>query len=234
MIENQTLSVIIPTYNEADHIASLVGSLKKHADYRLIEIIVVDGGSTDETTKLAKNAGAVAVTSPEKGRAAQMNYGVQIAKGEMLYFVHADVKIHPDYVSDIFETLSEGYQLGCYRYVFDKPNLFLKFNAFCIRFNKIWCRGGDQTLFISKKHFDELNGYRSDYRIMEDYDFIIRAQQKFKFKIIPKNIVVSARKYQNNSYFKVMWANYTIFKMFFNNASQDEMVNKYKSMLDYR
>lgn len=69
---------------------------------------------------------------------------------------------------------------------------------------------------------------------MEDYDFIIRAQQKFKFKIIPKNIVVSARKYQNNSYFKVMWANYTIFKMFFNNASQDEMVNKYKSMLDYR
>ena len=234
MIGKETISVIIPTFNEAEQITATIDGINRFADHRLLEIIVVDGGSTDQTVQLAKKVGAHVVISPLQGRAAQMNYGAELAQGEVLYFVHADVKIHPDYVSDIFEAIAQGYHLGCYRYVFDSKHLLLKVNAFCIRFNKIWCRGGDQTLFVIKKHFNELNGYKSNYLIMEDYDFILRAQQKFKFRIIPKNIVVSARKYQNNNYFTVMWANYTIFKMFFNGASQDDMVKKYKSMLNYR
>ncbi len=230
----QSITVVIPAYNEEDGIYSLVRSLKNSADERLVEVIVVDGGSTDQTVLRAEQSGAVVARSDKKGRAAQMNVGAAQAKGDVLYFVHADVKIHPDWMNDIFSALNDGYYIGCYRYVFDGGPLLLKVNAFFTRFNKIWCRGGDQTLFIPKVFFNSLGGYREDHLIMEDYEFILRATKYLDFKIIPKNIVVSSRKYETNGYFKVLKANYTVMKGYFKGLQQDELVGLYRKMLDYR
>jgi hypothetical protein len=162
-----------------------------------------------------------------------MNFAANSADCDILYFVHADVKIHPNYVADIQQALKEGYDMGCYRYVFDSPHPLLKVNGFFTRFPFIWCRGGDQTLFINKNVFEELGGYHP-MKIMEEYDLIQRAwKNKFRFKIIPKNVLVSARKYENNSYFKVMYANYKIMKLWRKGqATDEEMLLLYKQMLN--
>jgi GT2 family glycosyltransferase len=96
------------------------------------------------------------------------------------------------------------------------------------------CRGGDQTLFVTKSVFEDLDGFNEYYSIMEDYDFIIRLRQKFKFKIIPKDITVSARKYKTNSWLRVQVANLTVFLMFFLQQHPERMRSVYKKMLKYR
>jgi rSAM/selenodomain-associated transferase 2 len=227
------ISIIIPTYNKAQNIGKLIEIIKKNLNNSEIEIIISDSpNSTDETYNIAKKLDLIALKSPQKGRAAQMNFGAKNASGDVLYFVHADTQLHPDFVNDINESIKSGFELGCYRYIFDSKKLLLKINSFFTRFDKIWCRGGDQTLFITRKAFDELGEFRDDYLIMEDYEFIIRAKKRFKFRIIPKNVIVSARKYEKNSYFRVQFANLKVMRMFLSgNYSQTEMQETYKRML---
>jgi rSAM/selenodomain-associated transferase 2 len=229
------ISLIIPALNEAENLPRLLQGIQAVRDQRLAEVIVVDGGSTDDTLVVARQNGADQVlTAPQPGRARQMNHGAAQATGELLYFVHGDTLLPSTFLDDIEQALEEGYPIGCYRYRFDSDSLILKINAYCTRFDRIWCRGGDQSLFVTRALFEELGGYRNDYRIMEDYDFIIRARKQVPFKIMPREMVVSARKYDNNSYLRVNLANLTIFLMYFLGASQDRMVNTYKWLLDYR
>ncbi len=225
------ISVVIPTYNEEENIGRLVGELRRYGGTKLAEVIVVDAPGTDRTAEVARTAGAKVIVTHQPGRARQMNAGAQIATGEVLYFVHADVHIHPDYASDIEQAVAEGYALGCYRYQFDSPRLLLKINAFFQRFDRIWSRGGDQTLFIIKKEFEKLGGYCEKHRVMEDYEFIIRARKQHRFKIIPKNIIVSSRKYDENSYFRVNLANAVVMWMYFRGASQQKLIDTYKSII---
>lgn len=232
--QNSTISVIIPTFNEANNIVNLIQNLKEYGQNAIAEIIVVDADSSDDTAAVAHRAGAKVLNSAEPGRAIQMNLGAKKATGDILYFVHADTQINPDFVADIRQALAENYMLGCYRYVFDSPKPILKFNAYCTRFDRIWCRGGDQTLFVPKAIFTNLGGFKTDHRIMEDYEFILRARKQYQFKIIPKNVVVSARKYETNSYLRVQIANFSVFLLYFMGASQSRLVKTYKTMLNYR
>lgn len=225
------ISVVIPTYNEEENIGKLIQDLKRYGGEYLTEIIVADAPSKDQTALRARQAGAKVIVSDEPGRASQMNAGARAASGDVLYFVHADVGIHPDFAHDIKQSLENGYQIGCYRYEFDIPKPILKFNAYCTRYDRIWCRGGDQTLFIPKAEFEQLGGFREDHHVMEDYEFILRARRKLRFRIIPKNVVVSARKYESNSYFRVNLANMTIFAMYFLRVSQPTLIRTYKSMI---
>ncbi len=228
------ISVIIPTYNEAENIGFLITSLQKYGGDNLHEIIVVDSpDSKDNTFEIAQKLGAIVLKSTKKGRAFQMNLGADIASAEVLYFVHADTKIHPDFVADIIKTFQNGFDFGCYRYQFDSSYWLLKINAFFTRLPFIWCRGGDQTLFIRKLNFHKIGSFREDFQIMEDYEFILRAKKTLKFKIIPKNVIVSARKYKTNSYLRVQKANFTIMRMFLNGKfSQQEMSDTYRRMLN--
>ena len=228
------ISIIIPTYNEAEIIAQLIIYLKKASEADNAEIIVSDGGSIDDTIGLAIAAGAAAVLSPEKGRAAQMNFGASISNGDILYFVHADTFPPKNYVSDINKAIGKGYEAGRYRTRFSSNNFILKINAFFTRFDWLICYGGDQTLFMTRKLFNKINGFDKGMMIMEDYDIVTRAKQCGRYKILSKAAIVSARKYKTNSWFRVQSANSTIVKMYKEGASQEEMVNKYKQMLVYR
>ena len=226
-----TISIIIPTYNEAEHISQLVLELQQHGGNSVIEIMVIDGGSQDNTPSKAQAAGAIVLSSPLKGRAAQMNYGATYAKGDILYFVHADVKIPASYVTDIEEALTEGYELGCYRYQFDSPKFMLKINAYFTRFNFLFCRGGDQTLYITRRLFDQLGGFDERFVIMEDYDILLRATRIARLKITPKNALVSARKYESNSWLSVQIANLTAMLLFNFKVSPQRIARTYKKML---
>lgn len=228
------ISVITPTYNEQGNIGKLIAYLKKHGGNNLLEIIVSDGGSKDATVNEAENAGALAIVSPEKGRAAQMNYGASLATSEVLYFVHADTIPPPSFIEDIQKSVYEGYDLGRYLSTYDSPRWLLKLNAILSRLDTFGGMGGDQTLFITKKLFKETGGFDVSMKIMEEFEFCARARKCAKYKIINKPVLISARKYDTNSWLTIQKANYTIVKMYQNGASQDSMVSKYKEMLNYR
>lgn len=227
------LSIIIPTYNEQDTISALITYLI-YSSKDFIEIIVCDGGSTDQTILLAEQAGAKAILSPHKGRAAQMNYGASIAKGNIYYFIHADSLPPPTFIKDIQESILGGYSFGRYRTKFDSKKHILKLNAFFTRMDLFMCYGGDQTLFITKELFLKIEGFNRNMLIMEDYEIIERAKQHGRYKIFNKPVLISARKYERNSWLKVQIANYTIVKMYKKGASQDDMIEKYKQLLNYR
>lgn len=228
------LSIIIPAYNESVNIARLINHLKKNAEDSVAEIIVVDGGSTDNTIKIADESGAKAVLSPKKGRAAQMNCGAGIATGDIFYFVHADVLPPDSFVADIKEAIESQYDFGRYFMKFDSKKWYLRINEFFTRFDFFVCYGGDQTLFITRKLFEETGGFNNEMLIMEDFEFVKRARERGRFRIFNKGALISARKYETNSWWRVQMANKKIVSMYKRGADQQDMVNKYKEMLDYR
>lgn len=227
-----TLSVIIPTLNEADNIGQLIRDLNRYGNDRLTDLLVVDGGSTDATVERARQAGARVVVSPQAGRANQMNYGAGLTTGEVLYFVHADVRIHPDFVADIAQATADGNDAGCYRFRFASSHPLLRLNSYGTRFSGLMSRGGDQTLFITRSLFGRLGGFRERYVVMEDFDIIVRIRQTARFCIIPKEVVVSARKYEVNSWLRVQVANLTAFSLFFMNVSPTRIAQTYRRMLN--
>lgn len=228
------ISIVIPTYNEADNIARLVSYLVANSGKNVCEIIVSDGGSTDETIKIAQSFGVKAVLSANKGRAAQMNYGASIALGDILYFIHADTFPPLTFVNDINQAVSAGYAFGRYRTVFDSKKFILKINAFFTRFDWFISYGGDQTLFMTTSLFNAIKGFDEPMLIMEDYDIVTRAKKAGRYKIFRKAALISARKYETNSWLKVQLANGRILQMYKGGALQQDMVNKYKEMLVYR
>ena len=224
------ISVIIPTFNESACIEGLIYYLKKNAS-NPIEVIVSDAGSTDNTLQIAKHAGAIVLLSPHKGRAAQMNYGTSMAKGNIYYFVHADSFPPKSFVEDIEAAINNGYDAGRYQTKFLSDSLLLKFNAFFTRFNLFVCSGGDQTLFVNRSFFNQLNKFDETKTIMEDYDITQRIQETGRYKIFSKTALISARKYEKNSWLTVQRANYMAIKMYKNGISSQEIAKSYKARL---
>ena len=225
------ISVIIPTYQEEANIGSLLSHLMAADQHGVCEFIVVDGGSTDRTVKMAQDAGATVYPAAKKGRNHQMNLGAAKANGEIFYFVHADTLPPTTYIDDIHESLEEGHCHGCYRFRFNKEGRRLRFNAWFTRFNRMWCRGGDQTLYVTRDLFTKLGGYCEEFIIMEEYDFLRRAKAQASFRIMPKEVVVSARKYEKNSYLRVNAANLMVFVMFRLGFSPVKMHTFYRRMV---
>ena len=98
----------------------------------------------------------------------------------------------------------------------------------------MWCRGGDQSLFIKSKVFNALGGYKEEYVIMEEYDLLRRAVDQYRFKLIPKDIIVSARKYKDNNYLRVQFANLIVFNMFKMGYEPQRLLDTYRRLISYR
>ena len=205
LLSGMFISIIVPTYREEATIVQTVEYLLSVTQNASSEIIIVDAGSGDNTIAFAVKAGAsIAVTAPEKGRAAQMNYGASLAKGDVYYFVHADSIPPETFIQDITQAIQNGFQIGRYRTKFDSNSWLLKLNAFFTRFDWLMCYGGDQTLFIKASLFKFLNGFKSEMKIMEEYDLVMRARIMSKYKIFKGKTLISARKYKLNSWFNTM------------------------------
>lgn len=105
-------------------------------------------------------------------------------------------------------------------------------NAFFNRFNLAGMSGGgDQSLFITKKAFQKLDGFNETYCIMEDFEIVKRIRKSYSFKIIPKSMIVSARKYRDNNWMKIQMANFLVFTMFAAHSSPEKMKTVYKKLI---
>jgi len=153
---------------------------------------------------IAENFGA-RVFSSNKGRAAQMNLGAAKAQGAVLYFLHADTLPPKDFDKHILKAIKDSYEAGCFQMKFDSDSRFLSFFAWFSRLNYKLCRGGDQSLFITKHLFENLNGFNEAYRIYEDNEFISRLYDHTRFKVLPQHVKTSARRYDNKGLFALQY-----------------------------
>ncbi|MEO5650648.1 MAG: TIGR04283 family arsenosugar biosynthesis glycosyltransferase [Ginsengibacter sp.] len=226
------ISIIIPTFNEAENIAETIRKIKNSDTENLIsEIIISDGKSTDQTVSFASNAGATVVVSPKKGRASQMNYGASIAKEEIFYFLHADSIPPNDFTKNIIDALKNNFVSGCFKLAFDNDHWFLKANCWFTRFNVNAVRFGDQSLFVTKKVFEKCGGFDESLLMMEDQEIIHRIKKHGKFKVMNGAVITSARKYLNNGIYRMQAIFFRIWLLYYLGCSQDKLLKLHKKLI---
>ena len=187
------ISVIIPVLNEAKHIEE---TIEKTWD-KDVEIIVVDGGSTDQTMEKALEAGALVETSPP-GRARQQNRGAAIATGRVLLFLHADTRLPRGYVGHVFETLLDSkIAVGAFRFKTDSDHWTMRVVELMtdLRSWVLKMPYGDQALFIRKTLFDSVGGFPNT-PIAEDLYLVRRLLKKGKVRITQAPVITSTRRWQ--------------------------------------
>lgn len=205
------LSIIVPILNEADTISRLLAELKDKSGLGEQEVILVDGGSTDNTTAIIQTYlnhypdRNIRLIHSRKGRAAQMNRGAQLASNPILYFLHADSILPQDYDRKIIGAWKNGKGAGSFRMRFDKSHLILGFSQWFTRFNRPMFRGGDQSLFVDRQLFMSMNGFDEDFVIYEDCEFIGRLYRQTEFEVLPDYIITSARRYTANGTWKLQY-----------------------------
>jgi len=222
------ISIIIPILNEAETISALIEHLIQNSSRENIsEIIIVDGGSTDDSMKLVSELSEVTLLSSEKGRAKQMNTGAKAAEGDILYFLHADSFPPKNFDQLIINEFKKGNQAGCFRMKFNSDHWWLKLAGWLTKFNWRACRGGDQSQFITKDLFRELKGFDERYIIYEDNDLINKLYAKKQFVVIQEWLTTSSRKYEKYGIWKLQYHFWVIYIKKWFGAAPSELFQYY-------
>jgi rSAM/selenodomain-associated transferase 2 len=186
------VSVIIPALNEQGQIGKTLEAVSALGND--LEIIVVDGGSSDTTKQIALAKGAQVYDSVP-GRARQMNLGAELSTGDALLFLHADTQPPPTALASIVAALSRAQVSGgSFRLKFDYEHPILRFSSWLSRLDTPLIHYGDSGYFVSRSAFRELGGFR-DIPILEDFDFFSRLSRRFEIEIIKEPVITSARRF---------------------------------------
>jgi rSAM/selenodomain-associated transferase 2/rSAM/selenodomain-associated transferase 1 len=188
------ISVIIPTLNEAAHITATLESLRKGSPH---EIIVVDGGSADETCAIAQISGASVIQS-EPGRARQMNAGAARATGSVLLFLHADTLLPSDWTRAMQELLGQpGVVAGSFGFRVAESFTGRWLVEWTTNLRSRWFQNpyGDQTQFLRRALFEELGGF-ADLPIMEDYELNHRLRKLGRVVTAEAEAITSGRRWK--------------------------------------
>jgi rSAM/selenodomain-associated transferase 2 len=199
------ISIIIPTLNEADHIQTTLRSLSNNAD---TEIIVVDGGSTDATRTLAAATGATVLSAPP-GRARQQNIGAAAATGGILFFLHADTQVPPDYRDLIRRTLRlPGVSAGAFSLAAADRDPGLQAITRIANLRSRWLHlpYGDQGLFLEARLFFKLGSF-PEQPIMEDFVFVRKLRNHGRLITLPQTVVTSNRRWQQLGVWQTTYIN---------------------------
>lgn len=189
------ISIIIPTYNEEMALPeTLRHLLQQPGDY---EVIVVDGGSTDQTCKIINAAPRVRLIPASKGRAAQMNAGARHATGEWLLFLHADTFL-PDGALVRLNGLEADHaiQAGGFLHRFSGHDWRLRMVSFL---DNVRCRCsriiyGDQAMFVRRTLFERLGGF-PDQPVLEDVSFCEKLIRVVTPVLLSPPVLTDARKF---------------------------------------
>jgi rSAM/selenodomain-associated transferase 2 len=193
-METQKISIVIPVLNEANAICDVLAQVLKA---REVEIIVVDGGSHDETVTLAQSMG-VKVISATAGRANQMNAGAVVATGEILLFLHADTRLPGKFETFIRRALQDPKTVaGAFELQIDARLRGLRAIEAMVnlRSRLLHLPYGDQAIFLKSSVFRKLGGF-PNLPIMEDFELIRRLRTLGKIAIAPAPVLTSGRRWQ--------------------------------------
>lgn len=222
------ISVIIPTYNEQAHIKASVQSAQvAGAD----QVIVVDGGSNDNTLEIAASLG-VTILKSEPGRAVQQNTGAAQCSGNVLLFLHADCRLHPDSIKQIRHTLEQDDKCvgGCFQQAIQdsrfRYRIMEKGNCWRVKVLK-WIYG-DQALFVRRSVFEQLNGFPK-VNFLEDLYFTKSVKRQGRLVVLQAPLTVSARRWQKTGMLMQTARNWTIIAAAHMGASPSWLAKFYPS-----
>jgi len=201
------VSVIIPALNEALNIEKTIRKARNND----AEVIVVDGGSSDDTVAQAIRAGA-RIEKSSCGRAVQQNRGASLAHGRTLLFLHADTHLPHSYINHIFEALmNPGTVAGAFRFKTDLNHPLMKPIEFAtnIRSRYLKLPYGDQGLFFRRAAFETVGGF-PEVSIAEDLFLMHRISKQGRIKIAPVHTVTSGRRWQTRGLLRTTLINQII------------------------
>lgn len=188
------LSIVIPAWNEEACIGRTLDTLCSLTSKRREVEIILSVSGEDRTAEIAARY-PVTVCRSEKGRALQMNTGASKANGSILYFLHADTTPSPNFCDDIIDAVSHGAEAGCFRMNFDDPHWMMTLFGWFTQFPLTICRGGDQSLFITKSLFETIGMFDESMQVMEDIEILERIEKHAPLHILESCVTTSARKY---------------------------------------
>ncbi|HJP91358.1 MAG TPA: TIGR04283 family arsenosugar biosynthesis glycosyltransferase [Pyrinomonadaceae bacterium] len=208
-----SVSVIVPTLNEERSIGCTLSALAKvRGD---VELIVVDGGSGDRTTEIARELGARIVTS-ERGRGIQMHNGARVARGSALLFLHADTVAPAEVIKQISDALARDAALlgGNCSIRFDGESRPARFMTWLYpKLARLGMCYGDSGIFVRAHVYDEIGGFKP-FPIFEDLDFIRRLKKKGRMVRLPVELTTSSRRFEERS-FVLTFARWTILQVLY-------------------
>lgn len=217
------ISIIIPALNEGSRIRRAVASAWATGAQ---EVLVVDGGSTDDTVRLAQQAGAHVISSPA-GRAQQQNAGANVAVGDYLVFQHADNWFD----SDALKVLqgSDPPSIGAFRQRIEAAGVAYRLlewgNAARVRICGL--PYGDQGIFMRRGIFEQLGGF-PDVRLMEDLLLMRSARRVSRPRLLPGPIHVDARRWQRHGVLRQTALNFWILAAHRLGKSPDDLAKYYR------
>lgn len=189
------LSIIIPTLNEERTLRETLASISSHAH----EVIIVDGGSKDDTVRIAHKYASVVIGS-KPGRGIQQHTGACRAQGEVLLFLHADTWLPRGFEIMIETTLSDRKTaFGAFHLGHHPSGAALKLIALMANLRSQFLKMpyGDQGLFMRRSDYFRVGGFK-DLPLMEDVDLGRRLNRIGKFKLAGARVRTSARRYERN------------------------------------
>jgi rSAM/selenodomain-associated transferase 2 len=196
-----SISVIIPALDEEASIARAIRSCREAGP---CEVIVIDGGSRDHTAEIARGH-ADAVVAASRGRAAQMNAGAAVARGEILLFLHADTLLPAGSVTSVLGALQDPAVIGgafrvrlaassgAGRYM--RAALGITGRMIGARAGVTRAFTGDQAIFVRAETFRSLGGY-PEIPLMEDVELSRRMRRRGKTVLLPLRVETSGRRWE--------------------------------------
>tara|TARA_Y100001968_G_C19372397_1_gene725775 strand:- start:227 stop:931 length:705 start_codon:yes stop_codon:yes gene_type:complete len=196
-----TLSIIIPTLNESNHLPLLLSDL--NTSLHDFDLTIVDGGSTDLTTSIAYINGVNVIKSLKQNRGHQLKIGASNARGDWFLFLHADSRLDPRCIKNLFKVINNRTSKK-FAWYFDfkikKHNLEFRVLEIAVALRSYFLQRpyGDQGLLIHKDLYCLIGGF-SSLKIMEDLDLIVRLTKTNKVKRIGASIYTDDIKWNHSN-----------------------------------
>lgn len=221
------ISVIIPVLNEAKILDKTLSQLQSELEGH--ELIVVDGGSTDDTIRIAEKYGRV--ISSERGRAIQLNAGANAAKGDILIFLHADVRLEKGAFKAVESALISGYVGGGFLQKIDGKSFLYRLIEFSANLRGKYLKTfyGDSGIFIRRTDFHRIGGF-PNVPIMEEIGFSKELRRLGKTKMIKPHIYISARRWERNGIVRTTAKNWLITFLYFLGFSLERLAKLYRNI----
>jgi rSAM/selenodomain-associated transferase 2 len=206
------VSIIVPALNEAPQIRKTLHALRALKGEK--EILVVDGGSEDDTAVIALEAGAIVLQSA-RGRGIQQHKGALHARGTTLWFVHADTFPPAHALSDIAAALADpSVAGGNFGLIFDGGSRAARqLTAIYPVLRRLNLCYGDSGIFIRTSIYETIGGFRP-YALFEDLDLLKRLRKAGRFVHLGSQIVTSSRRFERKN-FALMWAHWTALQVLY-------------------